>query len=129
MKMVTKQAGTTGRCWWLGLDKGLILLQLSKARREYYTLKKSRRSIRSTEIEAREKKQAVAGNMTEEARLNALITTEKSRERAKRMKSLKPKGRGVGVTKPTVPDTTEKDGATRDITGKDALERNSHKEI
>lgn len=133
LKTVTKLAEHTGRRWWLPLKELALRLQLTKARKEYYDLKKRSSTLRVTYLEDLAKQQAEKGNVLEVKRLHNLITVEKDRERSRRLKRLNPEKRRGGVTKLVVEEKkkVKHDGGdkaaqdqttTREVTDKAELE-------
>ena len=88
--------------------------------------------IRETYLEERSKEAAQLGNLQEERKLHNIITTEKSKDRARRLQFLRPIKKGSGGSRLTIETNTESDEGTlelRDIEQNVELETISMREI
>ena len=98
LKTVCKLAKIAGSNWWISLDVAVLIHQITKSKREYYKLKRASGAIRATYLEQRAKEAAQLVNIQEESKLHTLLTTEKSKDRARRPRFLKPIQKGAGVS-------------------------------
>ena len=90
LKTITKLADITGRRWWIPLDITTLLHQKYKSMKEYRLCKRICITLKATYLEERAREIAKIGNTKEEARINSLLSTEKSREKARRLKFIYP---------------------------------------
>ena len=88
--------------------------------------------IRSRFLEEGARHLAESGNFLEETKINHLISTEKNKERARRLITLKPRisGTGVGRFEIQNEESSESENITyTEVVKKEYLERESMKEI
>ena len=65
-------------------------------------------TIRSTYLEERAKEAAQLGNLQEERKIHIILKNEKSKERAKRLRFIRTKQKGAGVSRLTI-ETNQSD--------------------
>ena len=89
----------TGRRCWLTLDIRTLIQQKYKAKKDYQICKKTYLKVRATHLEKISIDMADKGNTREESRLHALLKMEKSRDRSRQLRTLKPIFKGAGVNR------------------------------
>ena len=126
LKTVTKLAGIKGIIWWLPINITILLHQKSNTMQEYRLCKKNFITLINTYMEERSRELEKIGNNKEEARINYLLTTEKSRDKARRLKCLQPRSKVAGVNRLRIenPDVEGRDHIPpKDITAQSDLEK------
>ena len=96
-KTVTRLANITGGTWWFTLNLTSLIRQTVMSKKEYLANKQNSDLLMSIFIEERAQEIAYSDDSLEETKLNYLISTKKTKEKAWRLSILKQGSKGTGV--------------------------------